>query len=244
VALHGFGGTPLEVELVVDIGRELGLRTVAPLLPGHGTHARDLAATRFPDWLRAATAAFDLVAGPGRPAFVVGLSMGALLAAHLAVSRSEHVLGLGMLANATRLTSPFPDWPLRALDRLGLTGFSIPKAGPDIADPEARATHVTYGVQPVAGGLEVLRAGERTEKILGKIRCPAFIAHGLYDHVCPVDNAERVASLLGSAEKTVLILPRSFHIATRDYDRDLLRGELRGFIERHLPGEPPAGGRP
>ena len=46
LALHGFGATPQEVGIVVDIARELGLGAIAPLLPGHGTSVYDLARMR------------------------------------------------------------------------------------------------------------------------------------------------------------------------------------------------------
>ena len=243
LALHGFGGTPLEVELVVRVAEELGLRAHAPLLPGHGTHASELARTGWTDWARGAEEALSLVTRGGRPAIVVGLSLGSLLAVHLAATRPAEVLGLGMLANALRLSSPFPTWPLRVVERLGLAGFSVPKKGADIADPVARATHLTYRAQPVRSAIEVLNAGPRVEPLLARIRVPAFIAHGEGDVVCPVGNAHRAARALGSTDRTVLLLPRSHHIVTRDLDRDLLRSELSRFLRRvaglpHTPVEP------
>jgi carboxylesterase len=232
LAIHGFGGTPLEIALVVDVARELGLRAEAPLLPGHGTSARALARTGWKEWSAAAEDALASLISPGSKAIVFGLSLGSLLAAHLAATRPESVLALGMLANATRLTSPFPAWALRFIDRFHVPDFSLPKAGADIGDPVARATHLTYGTQPVHSAVEVLRAGERVEKLLPRIAVPAFIAHGKEDRVCPVANAERVAARLGSTDKTVLILPRSHHIITRDYDRDALKAGIRSFLER------------
>ncbi|HMJ09805.1 MAG TPA: hypothetical protein VK524_00295, partial [Polyangiaceae bacterium] len=74
LALHGFTGTPLEVELAVDVAEELGLAAFAPLLPGHGTHARDLAKLRFDDWLAAAEEAFDTLAREHERVVVAGLS--------------------------------------------------------------------------------------------------------------------------------------------------------------------------
>ncbi len=73
----------------------------------------------------------------------------------------------------------------------------------------------------------MLRAGERIEKALGQVSAPAFIAHGERDRVCPVANARRVEGRLGSHDKTVVILPRSHHIITRDYDREVLRIGLK-----------------
>jgi carboxylesterase len=232
LALHGYGGTPFEVKLVVEVAEALGLAAYAPLLPGHGRHASELAKTGFSDWVRGGEAAFDSLLGSSRRGIVIGLSMGSLVAAHLAATRSSEVCLLGMLANATRLYSPFPALALRIVDRLGIRDFSVPKVGADIGDPEARATHPTFGLQPIRGAIEVVRAGQHTEKILGKITVPAFIAHGKRDLVCPVANAGRVARLLGSTEKRVVILPQSHHIVTRDYDREMLRRELTDFVGR------------
>jgi carboxylesterase len=232
LAFHGFGGTPFEVALVADAAKELGLEVHAPLLPGHGTDAHDLARTGFREWSDAARAALERIAAPGAPAIVVGLSLGSLLAAHLAATVPDRVLGLAMLANATRLSPLTTAWPLRVVDALHLPDFSVPKVTADIADPEARKDHLTYGLQPVRAAIEVLKAGARVEKRLGDVHCPALVAHGLHDHVCPVENAERVLRLLGSKDKRLVVLPRSFHIVTRDYDRETLRGELLRFFQR------------
>ncbi|MBM4363092.1 MAG: alpha/beta fold hydrolase [Deltaproteobacteria bacterium] len=232
LALHGYGGTPLEVELVVDAARAVGLAAHAPLLPGHGVHASELSRTRYTDWLDGAERALDELAPGGAPVIIVGLSMGSLLAAELALRHGDRVVGLGMLANATRLFEPYPAALLRTLDRVGLRDFSIPKSGADIADPAARASHATFGVQPIGGAIEVLRAGERLEPHLRSLRCPALVAHGARDHVCPVANAHRVARALGGSYVRVLVLPRSFHIVTRDLDRELLAGELQTFLAR------------
>lgn len=233
LALHGFGGTPLEVELVTDVAMDLGLECHAPLLPGHGTHAKDLAKTGFADWAGAAERALRDVAA-SEPAIVVGLSCGALIALKLALAHPGQVRGIGLLANSAWLAWPFPAVALEWVERLGLPDFSVPKAGADIADPVARATHLTYSAQPMHAAIEVMRAGNELRPKLGSIRCPVFIAHGKRDRVCPVSNARRVADMLGSTEKRVVILPNSRHIITRDVDRDQLRAELRGFLQAQL----------
>ncbi|MCC6898708.1 MAG: alpha/beta fold hydrolase [Polyangiaceae bacterium] len=229
LGIHGFGGTPLEVGLVAEVARALGRRACLPLLPGHGTHADDLSRMRWDDWARAVDAALERET---EPAIVVGLSLGSLLATHLAVTRPERVRALVLLANAFWLTAPFPAWALRAVHALGLPDFRLPKVAADIADPDARRTHLTYGEQPVHAAVAVERAGARMRRRLPEVQVPTLIVHGARDRVCPVANAERVASRLGSRDVRVVILPRSRHIVTRDLERTEVAAELRRFVER------------
>lgn len=231
LALHGFGGTPLEIELVVDVARSLGLRALAPLLPGHGTSVEDLARSGWDDWLGAAEAAFDELATDG-PVIVAGLSMGSLLAAHLAATRPDEVRALVLLANAVWLGWPFPGLALDAIRKLHIPDFSMPKAGADIADPEARRTHLTYDAQPVHAAIRLQQAARRVRDELPDVRCPTLIVHGARDRVCPRSNARRVALRLGTPDPIVVMLPRSRHIVTRDFDKQQTERELRTFFER------------
>ena len=234
LALHGFGATTQEVGMIVDLARRLGLAVRAPLLPGHGSSVHELARTRYEDWRGAAERALrELAAAHGR-VIVIGSSMGSLLALDLAAAYPEWVAGVGVLGCPLRLGWPWPSLALAAVQLLGVPDFTLRKSGPDIRDPEARRTQVTYSEQPAHAGNEVRLAGKRVERRLGLVRCPALVAHGRHDHVCPVRNARLVYAQLGTpAElKELLILERSYHIITRDLERGLLEARLTRFVER------------
>jgi carboxylesterase len=231
LAVHGFGATPQQMGTVVEAAQSLGLRVRAPMLPGHGTHARDLARTTFADWFGAAQAAFDELTADGSPALVVGQSLGGVIAAQLTLSSPGRVLGLGLLATAIRIGKG-AELTLRFLDRAHSPDFMVPKAGADIADPAARRAQLTYGENPVRAAISLVRAGMAVEARLPEITCPVFVAHGRSDHVCPVTNAARILTTIGSTDKTSLILEKSFHIITEDYDRAFLQTELTRFLGR------------
>jgi carboxylesterase len=238
LALHGFGATPQEVAMVIDIARERGAAALAPLLPGHGSSVHDLARTRYPDWLAAAEEAlFELVRQQPQ-VIIVGSSMGSLLALDLAAQHPQQVAAVGVLGCPIRLPWPFPSLALAAVTRLRIPDFTLRKHGPDILDPEARRTQVTYSEQPAYAGNEVRLAGRRVERHLGLVRCPAFVAHGRHDHVAPVRNARRVYAKLGTPawQKELLILDRSYHIITRDLERSILQTRLSRFIARVADG--------
>lgn len=233
LALHGFGATTQEVLLVVEIARELGLRALAPLLPGHGSSVHDLARTRYKDWHAAAEQALATLARDSERVIVVGSSMGSLIALDLAADHPDRVVGVGVLGSPIRLPWPYPSLALAAISLLRLPDFTLRKFGPDILDPEARRTQVTYSEQPIYAGNDVRLAGRRVEARLGQVHCPAFVAHGRCDRVCPVRNARRVYAQLGTVawRKELLILERSHHIITRDVERGLLRTRLSAFIQ-------------
>ncbi len=238
LALHGFGATPNEVFLLTDSAAELGLRRRAPLLPGHGTHARDLAPLRYEDWYRAAERELLRLSVSG-PVIVSGQSMGSVLALDLAEQHEERVLALVVLANATRLASPYPNLALAAAERLGVPDFQMPKfGGPNIRDQENRWEHVTYSAQPIRAALSLRRAGLRVLEGLTRVHCPTLVAHGQFDEVCPVDNAWEVAQRLGTNDVELVILPNSGHIITKDNDRDTLRNRVRAFLRRVVRGAP------
>lgn len=229
LALHGFTGTPQEVALVVEVAHELGLGAEAPLLPGHGSHVSALASTRFADWLAAAEADYVRLAAEG-PVVVAGLSMGSLLALHLAIRHPDTTAGVIALSNAMWLKSPWPTWPLRLLDHLPLPDFWLSKAAPDLGDPEQRSLHLTYDAQPVRAAISLLRAGEELAPELHRVHAPTLLLHGALDAVAPVTNAFKVAVRLGTAHKRTVIFERSRHILTRDVERDAVRAELRTFL--------------
>jgi carboxylesterase len=231
IAFHGFSGTPQEVALVAEAAREIGLGAYAPLLPGHGTHARDLSTTGWKEWIAFAETVF-LERTEGAPAILSGLSMGSLLALHLAAKYPSRVTGLVLLANAIRLKSPYPGTALRLAGFLRLPDFWMPKAAPDIGDKVGRESQLTYNAQPVHAAIEVEKAGRRVRSELGQIKAPALILHGRRDLVCPWTNAPELERALGSNDKRVVILERSHHILTRDREASIVREEVTKFLKR------------
>jgi carboxylesterase len=238
IAFHGFAGTPNEVRTLTEVASRLGLSARAPRLAGHDDDVRNLMKVGWDDWVLAATAElFELYEATARRVVVAGLSMGALLAAHLAAEHPERVAGLIVFANAIRLRLPSPALVLRLFEMLRPFGnvFYVPKAGADIRDLQARQSHMTYDVTPVRSAVEVLRAGRRVRAQLSRVTCPTLVIHGALDQVCPVSNAARFAQALGTRDVQVVIMPRSGHIVSADADRVEVARLTEKFLERIIP---------
>jgi carboxylesterase len=235
LAFHGFAGTPNEVRIVTEAAARVGLSARAPRLPGHDDDVRHLLSSGWDDWVFAATSALaELTETTRRPVVVAGLSLGSLIATHLAASQPDRVAGLIVLANAMRLCFPSPALVLGMCGALRplANAFYVPKAGADIRDLEARARHLTYDVTPMKSAIEVLRAGRRVRRQLGRVTCPTLVIHGVLDRVCPVGNAERFARALGTRDVVVARMPNSGHIVSADHDRAEVARLIEQFLHR------------
>lgn len=232
LVFHGFGGVPSEVRLVVECARELGLAAHAPLLPGHGDTVAELSRSRWHDWRSAAECAFEESFRLHGPTIVAGLSLGGLLAIHLASTFPERVHGLVALAPAVQLHWPFPSLALATLCRLGCPDFAVPKSSPNIRDARQRRAQRTASAQPLYSANEVRRAGSVVLAEASGVQCPSLVAYGRHDRVCPPSGARALYRTLSTPEsdKHLVELPRSAHIVTRDLDRGRLRERLGEFL--------------
>ncbi|MCE9600377.1 MAG: alpha/beta fold hydrolase [Spirochaetia bacterium] len=93
--IHGFGASRAEGEAVMDpVSSKLKANTYYVRLPGHGTNKEDHARVRYTELLDTSEEALRAMPLLGKHIIVVGTSMGALLATHLAAEHPEQVHAL------------------------------------------------------------------------------------------------------------------------------------------------------
>jgi carboxylesterase len=211
-----------------------GFPVRAVRLPGHGTSVDDLARTRWPDWFAAVEAEMNVLAAERARVAVVGVSMGALLALHLAVVRpavAALVLAGTALGLGDRRVHLAP--LIQRVPRLARRWALLPRAGRrDIADPVARAASFTYDATPLGAIVELLRLQRIVRGEVGRVTQPALLLHGRHDHTVPLVWLERLRRRLGSRWIETRILERSWHVVTLDHDRDEVGRLVVDFLER------------
>ena len=115
----------------------------------------------------------------------------------------------------------------------------IPKLSADIEDFNGRQAHLGYDAEPIRTAIEVYRAGIQTRHLLKYITCPTLLVHGALDRVCPVSNVDLVVQALGTRDATSVILKRSGHVVTEDYERERAAAALDEFVGRFAPNPDP-----
>jgi carboxylesterase len=211
-----------------------GFPVHAVRLAGHGTSVDDLARSRWTDWLASAEAGREHLAREVPRIAIAGMSMGALLALHLATSRPADVAALVLCGTPVTLAPRIRLLPWLAR----LPGFRrryglIPKnGGPDISDPAVRATSRSYSAMPLAAVLELLRLQSAVRAELARATQPALLLHGGQDHSVPVSNLELLRRRLGSRWIEAHVLARSWHVITLDVERVQVAALAGDFLAR------------
>jgi carboxylesterase len=229
--IHGFPGSVAETR---PLGKHLaarGLTIRCPLLPGHGTMAKDLTRIHRQQWLDEVEAALQDLKAQCHTVFVGGLSLGALLTLYLGAAHPE-IAGLIAMAPAVKVKNRL--LPLA----LGLRYlFDYAPAGEedtDLGDPEAINRIWCYDENPLWGAGEVYLLQKRVRGILTQIRQPILIFQGQRDATVPPQAAQWVHDRVSSSDKTLVWLENSGHNLLADGEREAVWARCHQWILDHV----------
>jgi carboxylesterase len=225
LCLHGLTGTPYEVRRPAEALADAGFACLGPALPGHLEPAERLAATPASAWLGAALDGFDRLAETHERVYVLGLSLGGLLA--LAIGARRPAAGLVVLAAPLRL---------RALPRVAVPLLYrwlryLPKR-PAISDPEARRRHPGTDRMPLRAVRSLMHFQRDVEGGLPQVTAPTHLVFSRRDPLVSPSNAERIRAGLTSTSSTVRYLERSHHVVTVDVEQEEVARECVSFFHQ------------
>jgi carboxylesterase len=226
---HGFSGCPASMRPMGEWLAERGLVVLAPLLPGHGTTWQDLEGCTVRDWERTAeTPLEDLVA---RCATVVGvgLSMGGAMVLHMAARHPDKLAGAAVINPDMRR----PNLALAPVVRLFTR--TVKGVGNDIKKPGQNEE--PYDRLPLKALAHLGRFYRTVEKELPSVRVPLLVFSSSDDHVVKPSNSRYVLDHVASAQKELIPLTNSYHVATLDYDAELIFQRVLEFAQS-LAGAP------
>jgi carboxylesterase len=92
-------------------------------------------------------------------------------------------------------------------------------------------TEVAYREMARTTLCDLLGLAKVVEELLPIMQVPVLLIQSTGDRVVPPQNGPAMAQRIGSGDKRVLFLENSYHVATMDYDRDLVADEVIRFIQ-------------
>ncbi|HYO94870.1 MAG TPA: alpha/beta fold hydrolase [Polyangiaceae bacterium] len=229
--IHGFTGNPVSMRPLAEQLHTRGFRVDVPRLPGHGTHYLDMLPTRYADWRAEVVRTVERLQGLADRVVLVGLSMGGALVLDVASAGAHPIAGVVTIntqfLSRTGLAVKLGPY-LERLMPLALPQLAGLRKD-DIAKPHV--TEHAYTRVPSAAGSSFLRELPRIREQLPKLSVPALIAYSRQDHSVPPENSKAVLGLLPASQARELVLERSYHVATLDYDLEPLAEAIASFCD-------------
>ncbi len=231
--LHGAGGGSAwdQKEFSDILHKQTGMTVWLPSLTGFGTKPEDLLEVTLDDWLSDAYSGLDRLLETCQQVFIVGHSMGGVLALLVASERSEVngvVTWAAPYAVKNRLLPLLP-----SINKIPLIRRAIPERHGSLAPKWLlEAGWVGYEWIPTSIGLIANDALKRLKKALTNVTCPVFIVQGTADDGVSGDSAKRIFEGLTSERKDMYMVEGAPHaIMSSDRYKDNLFTRTIEFLQ-------------
>jgi carboxylesterase len=226
LVLHGFTGSPASMKSWGAALAEQGWTVRVPLLPGHGTQWQDLNLTTWEDWYGEAERHYLELSSRCTHVFVMGLSVGGTLSLRLAELHGEGVSGVVAVNPAVHSDNKL----LVLLPVLKHVVAGFPGVVNDIAKPGQ--DEVGYAKLPLKAVDSLMSFWRMTKDDLPKVEQPVIVLHSAQDHVIEPSNSEYILAHVSSKDVEEVVLADSYHVATLDYDAEIIVRDSIAFVRR------------
>jgi carboxylesterase len=223
LCIHGFTGAPSEIEpLVHFLRRNTNWKLSVPTLPGHG-EALELKGIQYKQWIAHAEQELEKLLYTCESVYVVGFSMGGMIASYLAVHFPVEKLVL--LSAAAYYVNP----KQLVLD-MGMMVKDLCRG--TLSENELFLRYRRkWKETPIAATLQFRKLVNSIRPLLSQVSVPTFIAQGEVDGVVPPKTAQYLYNHICSPSKKLFYLKNSKHIICHCEERDELFKNILSFLE-------------
>jgi carboxylesterase len=224
LCIHGFTGSPYEVApLVSFLEKRTDWLVRAPTLPGHGDTLK-LKGVSYREWLQHAEDELKWLFGKCETVYIVGFSMGGLIASYLATKypASKLVL-LSAAAYYINLKQLAEDMKEMVLD-----GFKGNLASNELFLRYKKKITAT----PVGATIQFRKLVSEIRPLLSEVKIPTFIAQGEADGIVPMKSAQFLYEYIGANTKEILYIPNAKHHICHCEENELLFERVLSFLQK------------
>ncbi len=235
ILVHGFTGTPSEMEYVgSELNRREGWRVVIPCLPGHCTTPYDLEKIERSQWIRKVESVYIEEREKIEKVFIAGLSMGGLITLNLAM-KYRSIPAIVTISIPMKLKNRVTDSFLKFLAVSGIKPpYHHEKKERDIHFPPPDLEFDDYRWMPLSAVVELYRLILETKLHLNYVTNPVQIFHSLKDNTAHPESAKIIYNRVSSKVKELVYFHDSYHVIPLDIDRECLIRKMINFFKRFL----------
>jgi carboxylesterase len=230
--IHGFSGSPSEMRYLGEHLASLGWTVLGIQLSGHGTTPEEMSKTRWEDWTRDAEEGVRELRKSCSDVIGIGLSMGGLLALHLAtkgmidgiISMNSPMLLSDRRTRYVRLIRPFRRFVGKPKPR------TVCATSVDIDLRQPKPERFVYDRIPVDSLISLNKGIRQVRHRLHKIQCPALLMQSREDYTVDPISVQIISKNIGSRQSDLLYWEHSGHILTLGPEREKVVEKVNEFL--------------
>lgn len=254
--IHGITGTPSEMGYLGRSLHKAGFTVLCNAFPRHCGSLKDLSRVTWQEIYASLVEDLEFLCKNYQKVFLCGLSMGAILAIHLAHNFPKKISGVTMLAptiffdgwgiSRGRVFLPLvwhtplkyhvhirETWPYGLKNELLRAPFERFYKGAKASNGGSnQGTSFGSPFFPISCLHELHKINQIVKKELPKVKTPLQIIHAQEDDMVSVKNAHYLYESIGSEDKKVVILEDSYHMITIDKQKKKVAQETIDFFSR------------
>jgi len=179
---------------------------------------------------------------PGLPVFVLGHSVGGVIATSYVFDHQNEIAGL--ICESFAYDVGLPD--AAALLLKGISHLAphlhvytlkneIFSRDPAVVSRMNNDPLIEKESQPAETSAEVLKASDRLTENFPKFTVPVLIIHGTADKATKPAGSQRFYAMAGSKDKTLKLYEGHFHDLLNDVDKEVVMADIQAWIDKRLP---------
>lgn len=220
--IHGFAGGTYDQEYLanfLELERKFDVYTFT--LPGHDEIDYNITKE---DWIKATENHIEMLINNNyKNIYVIGHSMGGILATHVA-NKYKEVKKLVLLAPAFKYLALNENGEFSLIEGL--------KKTPDIIKTYSKEAVISRALKvPIKAVNEFINLVKENEKAPENIKIPTLIIQGLNDRVVPIESSKYVYNLIEEKNKKILFFDNTNHDLFNSDKRKEISNEIKKFLK-------------
>jgi carboxylesterase len=222
LCIHGFTGSPYEVEpLVKYLKDQTDWILSVPTLPGHG-ETLSLKGVRYHQWIECAEAELKILLQKCDTVYIIGFSMGGLIASFLAskypIDKLVLLSAAAYYINPKQLASD-----MKMIIQDSLIG--------NLANNELFLRYKRKIKEtPIAATIQFRKLVSFIRPILPQVNVPTLIAQGESDGIVPPKSAEYLYHTISAQQKRITYIKHSKHLICYCEEKEALFSQVMDFL--------------
>ena len=222
--IHGFSNTTYEVKQLADFLAKNNFHVIANNLPGHGTSVEECNRVKYTDWINAVTQDVAKLASQSEKVYVIGCSMGGVLALYL--SSLFPLNGCIVGGTVLKFKNSF------TVNYINTIMCKILKVSHKNDTSKNKSVQFYgYSSYPLIALNEFKKLIKIVKKNMGKIKSPTLIIHSNIDRLSSEENIDIIQNKIKSKTQELLKVNQAHHnLFDENPDQKLIFTRILKFI--------------